>query len=197
MTKKSPYIGNSKPRPLPTQDRLNEVLRYQPDTGLLFWQWRPLSAFADSRQCKAWNRRYAFHEAFTAEGKHRHRVGQIDGVCYLAHRIIWKMEYGEDPACIDHIDRDPSNNRLLNLRSVDHETNMRNASHPTNPTSGLNGIYPTKSGNWEAQLRLHGKRIRLGTFPTKKEALEARNRAKAKHWPKASELSIRPKETAA
>ena len=37
---------------------------------------------------------------------------------FMAHRIIWKMHYGNDPDTIDHINFDTTDNRLCNLRDV-------------------------------------------------------------------------------
>lgn len=51
----------------------------------------------------------------------------IKRVPYLVHRIIWKMFNGVDPQGeIDHIDRNPSNNRIENLRVVDRSGNTTN-----------------------------------------------------------------------
>lgn len=45
----------------------------------------------------------------------------------LIHRLIWFIVYGEWPKQqIDHIDGNPSNNSILNLRDVSHTDNMNN-----------------------------------------------------------------------
>lgn len=52
----------------------------------------------------------------------------------MAHRIIWGLAYGEfapEDKVIDHIDGDPDNNRLENLRVVTHKENSRNKGRRT------------------------------------------------------------------
>jgi hypothetical protein len=58
---------------------------------------------------------------------------------YLAHRVVWALHYDKFPdGVIDHIDGDPSNNRLDNLRSVDQSENNINRRTPLGHNS--NGI---------------------------------------------------------
>jgi hypothetical protein len=54
-------------------------------------------------------------------------------------RIVWTMFNGEIPdgMSIDHIDCDPLNNRIDNLRVVDHVTNMANTHGKCTKKSGL------------------------------------------------------------
>lgn len=73
---------------------------------------------------------------------------------YLAHRLIWLYKFGELPLCIDHIDGNPSNNKLENLRSVTHRENIQNRTRLNkNNSTGLSNI------------QFHGKRgylVRIG-----------------------------------
>ena len=57
--------------------------------------------------------------AFTKDGDRKY---------YWVHRLVWEAFYGPIPEGmeIDHIDGNPSNNSLSNLRAVDHKTNMNN-----------------------------------------------------------------------
>ena len=50
---------------------------------------------------------------------------------YLVHRIVYEAFFGQIPAGyeIDHIDRDPANNAISNLRVCTHAENMRNTVH--------------------------------------------------------------------
>ena len=111
--KRKSFQMPKKPNPLPAQSYLRKRLTYYPDTGLLFWRVRPESDFSTWKSLIRWRSCLAMREAFTATTRHGHKAGQIDGVPYLAHRIIWKIFYGFDPEIIDHIDRDPSNNRIF------------------------------------------------------------------------------------
>jgi hypothetical protein len=102
------------------------------------------------------------------------------------HRIIWAMHYGEWPKKeIDHIDGNPFNNRIENLREVDHLTNGRNQRTPINNTSGACGIWQdkrySKLGKWGARIKVDYKTKHIGMFDTFEEAVAARKEAEIKH----------------
>lgn len=102
---------------------------------------------------------------------------------YLAHRIIWKMIYNEEPDIIDHINGDPSDNRLCNLRNGTQRDNMRNSKVQKNSTSGIRGVfYDQRKHNWKAAIGLNGKSVHLGTYATPLEAIEARLDAEDRYW---------------
>jgi len=97
---------------------------------------------------------------------------------YLAHRIVWKLATSEDPGShqIDHINGDPSDNRIENLRKV---TNQQNGMHRTraqsNSRSGVVGVYPHKAtGKWEASICHNGKSIFLGLHEHIEDAIAVR-----------------------
>lgn len=68
----------------------------------------------------------------------------IDGSPYLAHRLIWLYVHGEFPAgeqsFIDHIDGNPSNNKIDNLRTTSSAENNRSKKKSSTNSSGLIGI---------------------------------------------------------
>lgn len=100
----------------------------------------------------------------------------VDYKMYLTHRIIWLLNYGEWPKDqIDHIDRDPSNNRLNNLRDVSRSINSRCAKTKYHTRSGERGI--TVNGCGTVSLKLQGKTI--GTFNTLREARQAKEKHNA------------------
>ena len=99
----------------------------------------------------------------------------IDGKTYLAHRLAWFYCFEEWPNMIDHIDCDPTNNRLDNLREATKAQNTYNTNKllSTN-TSGLKGAFYNKSRNhYYSQIIINGVRRYLGSFKTAKEAHEA------------------------
>ena len=65
----------------------------------------------------------------------------VDGVRFMAHRIIWKMIHGDVPDVIDHINRVKHDNRIENLRSSDAERNRSNTGIMSNNTTGIIGVY--------------------------------------------------------
>ena len=56
-----------------------------------------------------------------------YRKLKFRGKQYLVHRIAWLLQHGSWPVGdIDHIDGNPSNNKLENLRDVPHSVNLQN-----------------------------------------------------------------------
>ena len=49
------------------------------------------------------------------------------GKRYKNHRLIYLMHHGDLPEFIDHIDQDPSNNKIENLRPITKSQNMMNS----------------------------------------------------------------------
>lgn len=97
-------------------------------------------------------------------------------------RIIWVMHHGPIPEGmeIDHIDRDPSNNHLDNLRLVSRIQNMANSGmHKTNK-SGICGVSEYHNGPytyWRASIAVtrHTVTKRIAkAFKTQEEAIAQR-----------------------
>lgn len=96
-------------------------------------------------------------------------------VRYKAHRIIWKMIYGENPKFIDHIDGNPENNKLHNLRSVTKQTNAKNQRLRSTNTSGVNGVSWKEGKNiWRVRVRERDTHIHLGHFANFEDAVACR-----------------------
>ena len=57
-----------------------------------------------------------------------YRCVRVNKKQYYAHRVIYFMFVGKDPGkkCIDHIDGDKQNNKLINLRAVSFQENLLN-----------------------------------------------------------------------
>jgi hypothetical protein len=79
---------------------------------------------------------------------------------YKAHRLAWAFVHGGFPdQHIDHINGDPSDNRLCNLRVADRSLNMQNQRHArSDSATGLLGVSKNGSG-WRAEIRVDGKKI--------------------------------------
>ena len=76
---------------------------------------------------------------------------------FLVHRVIWSLFY-EDPGqlLIDHKNRDPSDNRISNLRLATRGQNTMNAEY-TPKTSKYRGVYQSPNGKFRARLKHHVK----------------------------------------
>ncbi|WP_022684534.1 HNH endonuclease signature motif containing protein [Sphingobium bisphenolivorans] len=158
----------------PPQEVLHELVDYDPLAGTFRWKWRSRDYFPSDRAWKFWNRTVAGAPAFQQKAR-RGFCGELLNKVWFAHRIAWKHFYGFDPEFIDHIDGNPRNNRIANLRSVDVATNNRNMSLPRRNKSGFIGVRKIgKSGRWLAFITFEGQRINLGTFTEKADAIAAR-----------------------
>jgi hypothetical protein len=144
-----------------TADRLRSLLHYDADTGVFLWLTRP-------------NRRIvAGSVAGTVCGKGGRRHIAVDGRNYLSHRLAWLYQFGHWPTAeIDHINGDPSDNRICNLRDVDRVTNAQNQRSPKAVNkSGFLGVHrKTITGSWVASIGHKKKIIYLGAFNTASEA---------------------------
>lgn len=171
-------------KPLPDQSVLLKLLRYEPDTGKIYWKSRPIEFAKASGQVSALHRqsvtnsRIAGKEAFTCVNATGYFSGAILGQACLAHRVIWKMMTGEDAAEIDHINGDRKDNRFCNLRSVTRRENTQNRSRSIRNRSGTVGVRQrSQSGKWIAQIKVRSKSIYLGEFEDINDAIDARKKA--------------------
>lgn len=162
---------------------LRELLTYNPETGKLTWKPRPRSMFITMRDCKFWNTRFACREAFTATNARGYKHGRIWRVSLIAHRVIWAVHHGEWPqGMIDHINQTRDDNRIVNLRVVDPVDNCKNQKVRSDSLSGFTGVnWDKRKKMWRATLFTDGKRILLGNFSDKEDAIAARAKANEKY----------------
>ena len=96
---------------------------------------------------------------------------------YYSHRLIWFLVYGDWPKNeIDHIDQNPLNNKIENLRDVSKSINQRNAKKRINNTSGITGVSWDKvSGKWMVRICFDKKQRNLGLYTDKYRAASIRH----------------------
>lgn len=153
-----------------TQEILKDQLDYCKDSGVFIWKVKKgglaqVGAIAGSIDSKGY------------------RQIRLCRKSYLAHRLAWLYVYGEMPKSdIDHIDRNPKNNSINNLRLCTHSENHQNVGLRSSNSSGYSGVFQVKRNlKWIAYININKKRVTLGTFETKEDAIEARKKGKEKY----------------
>lgn len=157
---------------LPSVEYLRKRLRYDPETGRLFWK--------DSGQVtRGKNTGRSGKEAFTTVMGAGYRQGTVDGVRYYAHRVAYAIYYGAWPTNqIDHVNGVRGDNRIINLRVATNQENSRNRLMYENNTSGTTGVcWHKAAAKWMAYIVVDGKQKYLGVFSSFEKAIEARTEA--------------------
>lgn len=151
-----------------SQVELHALFDYNPNTGILTWR----ESHGGAKKGKA--------AGYFCK---RHVQIRVDKKLHYAHRLAWVYVYGEEPLDIDHKNGDPTDNRIENLRSVTHQTNMENLRRATSKNlSGFLGVGTYKregqKTRYIASIIVNGKRYKLCRFDTPEEAHEAYLNAK-------------------
>jgi len=141
-----------------TQERLKEVLRYEPETGFFFWRVRKANCISIGDRAGS----------LSSDGYWHLR---IDGKQYKAHRAAWLYVHGAFPkGHLDHKNQIKTDCRIENLREATREQNLANQGSRKS-YSNLRGVYWRKAmGKWGAQISRNRKHIHLGFFSTAEEA---------------------------
>jgi hypothetical protein len=144
-----------------TQDRLKELLHYDPETGVFTWL----------KSGKGIHARKNLAAGCTDSGKGRgYKRIRVDGVLYYAHRLAWLYVHGEWPSV--HVDHHRSDDdRIGNLRPCTPAQNAANSRLRVDNTSGFKGVRKAHGcARWVAQTNRHKY---IGIFKSPQEAAEA------------------------
>jgi hypothetical protein len=107
---------------------------------------------------------------------------QIGGKKYYNHRIIYALyhniELDQLPVMLDHIDCNPENNRISNIRACTQNENQRNKRKPINNTSDIKGVcWHKQHQKWHAQISVNNKVNHIGYFKNILDAADAYKKA--------------------
>lgn len=97
-----------------------------------------------------------------------------------SHRLVAKafLENTDHRPMVDHIDNNPTNNDVSNLRWATRSQNGMNSSKSSNNTSGITGVSWCKVyKKWRAFITVDGTRKHLGYLKTIEAAKKARKKA--------------------
>lgn len=150
-----------KHRKLPELTLLQNLLKYDPETGVIIRKTNGVHYTIGSTfgcMCK----------------KTGYLKARINYVLYNVHRIAFYLGTGIDPEekQIDHINGIKNDNRLANLRLCN---NVENNS----AKKAIGTTWHKQSKRWEVRIRHNNKRIRIGMFKDKNDAIKAYKKAKA------------------
>jgi hypothetical protein len=142
-----------------------EYAAYDPESGSFFWM-------KDKGRAKAGSQ-VGWVDEF---GYRRTKFG---GRMAFLHAVAWEITHGPRPDGfeIDHIDGNPSNNAIANLRLATKAENLHNTGIRKTNTSGVKGVNWSKHhGKYQVQVMLDRKKLHGGYFTDIQQA-EAAARA--------------------
>jgi hypothetical protein len=151
-------------------EELVSVVDYDPATGLIKWK-NP-----GKKSSKDWFPGYSSHAGY--------KMIRVKGYKKIyVHRLAWAMTMGDwPPNLIDHINGDPSDNRVCNLRCVsDLENNQNILKAKKSSKSKIRGVYfSDRLKKWVSQITVNRKTRHLGVFDSKELASVAYLQEKSK-----------------
>lgn len=132
------------PHNMISHEELKEIISYDPETGLFRWRVKV-------------NQRFSTHNPPGCLHNKYWSI-RIKGKRYYAHRLAWFWVYGDWPKRnIDHKNRCPTDNRLINLREANSAENNRNRGIGHNNKSGVKGVYWREAPRrWQALVKKDG-----------------------------------------
>lgn len=156
-----------------TQQRLHEILDYDPNTGEFRWKINN----------KGPAKKGTIAGCKTICGKRY--IIRIDGKLYYAHRLAWLHTYGKWPSLyLDHKNGNGLDNRILNLRDVTHQQNMQNLKKRKTSELAFTGVSWRKHAKkWMARINYNNKMIFLGYYDDIWDAICARKSAELVYQP--------------
>ena len=155
---------------------LEKLFSVNLNTGELLWKERDIYTFKTVGAGKSWNLKYSNKPAGHTRKADGYREVGFKGRLTLIHRIVWCLNYGEWPqGQIDHIDGNPSNNSLINLRLATNQENCKNQKVRITNKSGVTGVRLHSNNKYVAYIKnLFGDQEHLGYFFSLEKAIQAR-----------------------
>ena len=150
-----------------TQDRLKELVSYDPLTGVF------------TRKVRTSNST-KIGEVVGGLMRNGYVRTKLDNKTYLLHRLVYFYMTGGWPNVIDHINGIKKDNMWANLRSCTQQQNTFNKKISSNNTSGFKGVGWSKSTKkWIVRVVGHKPTRYVGYFDSLEEAVIAAKRVQA------------------
>ena len=107
-------------------------------------------------------------------------VSNIDHRVTPLHRFLLGTKGSK--VMTDHINGDKSDNRKSNLRKCTQNQNSKNVKVKKNNKTGFPGVRQDKFGKWTVEIMVNRKKIFLGNFDSKFEAINVRRLAELEYF---------------
>lgn len=148
-----------------TKEGLHKVFEYK--EGQLFWKLKPQRSTAEIGD-----------SAGTFGASNRCEIN-FQGKRAFRYRVIFLMHHGWCPPLVDHINGNPSDDRIANLRPA---TRQQNAANSRLKEGSFKGVTHHHTGKYSAHITIDGNRIYLGNFETMEEAAATYDKAALEHF---------------
>ena len=147
-----------------TAEQLRAALNYDHETGIFRWRERPNVRATTNARLAGKQAGCTRHDGYVSI--------RVNTVQLLAHRLAWLHVHGTWPGTnVDHIDGNPNNNRINNLRQATQLQNTKNRRASAINSHGFKGIsWHKKACKWSSQIMKDGKSIYLGLYLTPEAA---------------------------
>lgn len=116
--------------------------------------------------------------------------GRVSGMSHGHVVRMHKVITGTTSEIIDHANNKPWDNRKLNLRISNKQTNGINRGCNRNNKLGVKGVNKIKNGKYVARIMINGKTIHLGCYDAIEDAKDARVNAEKEYF---GEFAYEPK----
>ena len=151
-----------------TQAQIKDLLLYE--NGKLYWRKKV------SRKINVGD------EAGTFRKTDSYRQIMINSQVHRTHRLVYLYHYGYMPELIDHINQNPNDNRVDNLRPATRAENAYNSKLRPDNTSGVKGVTWDKAKKrWVARVYADRTCVNLGRFIELADAITAVKAARRQH----------------
>ena len=133
-----------------TQSQVKELFNYS--SGNLIWKDRA-------------SQRVLAGDILGTPDANNYMTTRLKGKHYKLHRLIFLYHYGYLPKQIDHVDGDPANNNIENLRECTQSQNEYNKKITSRNSSGVKGVcWDGVNGKWRATIKVNGKQVSVGRY---------------------------------
>jgi len=164
-----------------TQQLVKELFDYR--DGFLYWK--------VSRNYKIKIGDLAGTENSTHKGIRRRIFFSPFPQKFVAARIIFLWHNGYLPKFVDHIDRNPANDKIENLREATPSQNAKNCTSAKNSSSKYLGVsFHKMTGKWQAKAGLNYKAKYLGLYINEVDAAKAYNKFAEENYGEFANLNI-------